>query len=165
MSQIPQVLVSHFNVAAPGELVLQAGRPAIIAPEETSLLKFQSVVAAWKDTREARRAISDALPVLKRAGTVVVAEVCFHQDAVAAKVRLDGVAECLLRHGVHALTQVCVEEKGVHATQQFLEMADQHKADLIVAGAYGHSRIQEWVFGGFTRALLTQTSRAVLLSH
>jgi nucleotide-binding universal stress UspA family protein len=56
-------------------------------------------------------------------------------------------------------------EKGVHAPQQFLDLADQHQADLIVAGGYGHNRFQEWIFGGFTRALLAQTSRAVLLSH
>jgi nucleotide-binding universal stress UspA family protein len=156
---------SDYNVATLGALVLQAGRPVIVAPAEPSELVLRSVVVAWKDTRESRRAVADALPFLKLAGTVVVAEVCQHFDAAATKVRLDDVADSLLRHGVRATTTVCVEERDVHAPQQFLDLADQHKADLIVAGGYGHSRFQEWIFGGFTSALLAQTSRAVLLSH
>jgi nucleotide-binding universal stress UspA family protein len=156
---------SHYNVAAPGALVLQAGRPVIVAPPEANELELTSVAIAWKDTRESRRAVADALPFLKRAGTVVVGEVCSHFDQAATKARLDDVAESLLRHGVRASTAVCIEEKDVHAPHQFLDFAEQHKADLIVAGGYGRSRFQEWVFGGFTRALLAQTSRAVLLSH
>jgi nucleotide-binding universal stress UspA family protein len=156
---------SEYNVAAPGALVLQAGRPVLVAPPEMTRLELQSVVVAWKDTREARRAITDALPFLTRVGAVLVAEVCDHQDAATAGARLADVAEYLLRHGVRASTVVCVEQKGVDPAHQFLELAEQHKADLIVAGAYGRSRFQEWVFGGFTTALLTQTSRAVLLSH
>jgi nucleotide-binding universal stress UspA family protein len=158
-------MASDYNVAAPGALILQAGRPVIVAPAEPSELMLRSVVVAWKDTRESRRAVTDALPFLKLAGTVVVAEVCRHFDAAATKARLDDVADSLLRHGVRATTMVCVEEGDVHAPQQFLDLADQHKADLIVAGGYGRSRFQEWIFGGFTRALLAQTSRAVLLSH
>jgi nucleotide-binding universal stress UspA family protein len=156
---------SAYNVAAPGALVLQAGRPVIVAPPEADKLELGSVVIAWKDTRESRRAVADALPLLKRAGAVVVGEVCYHLDAAVAKARLDDVAESLLRHGVRASTTVCVEDKDLHAPRQFLDLADQHKADLIVAGGYGRSRFQEWIFGGFTRALLAQTSRAVLLSH
>ena len=70
-----------------------------------------------------------------------------------------------LRLGVQASTTVCVEETDVRATDQFLKLADQYKAGLIVAGAYGRSRFQEWVFGDFTRGLLAQTKRSVLLSH
>jgi nucleotide-binding universal stress UspA family protein len=155
----------YYTVAAPGALALQAGRPVIVAQADATILELRSVLIGWKDTRESRRALTDALPLLKRAQTVVVAEVCNREDADKTKIRLEDVAGCLLRHGVLANTTVCVEEKEIHAPQQFLELADQHKADLIVAGAYGHSRIQEWVFGGFTQALLTQSSRAVLLSH
>jgi nucleotide-binding universal stress UspA family protein len=157
--------MSDQKIAAPGALVLQSGRPVIVAPAETTKLELRSVVVAWKDTRESRRAIVDALPFLQRAEAVLVAEVCDYQDATMAKDRLIDVAGSLLRHGVRASTLVGIEEKGVPAPQQFLDLADQHKADLIVAGGYGHTRLQEWMFGGFTHALLTQTSRAVLLSH
>jgi nucleotide-binding universal stress UspA family protein len=157
--------ISNHKVAAPGALVLQAGRPVIVAPNGATKLALRNVVVAWKDTRESRRAIVDALPFLQRAEAVLVAEVCDYQDAARANDRLVDVADSLLRHGVSANTKVCVEEKGVHAPQQFLDLADQHEADLIVAGGYGHNRFQEWVFGGFTRALLAQNTRAILLSH
>ena len=156
---------SNESVAAPGALVLQAGRPVLFTPAETDKLQLQNIAVAWKDTRESRRAVADALPLLKRATSVVLAEVCYHEDAATVQIRLDNVVEYLLRHGVHASATVCVEEKDVHAADQFLAFADQHKADLIVAGAYGHSRFEERLFGGFTRALLAQTSRAVMLSH
>jgi nucleotide-binding universal stress UspA family protein len=156
---------SDDNVAAPGALVLQAGRPVLFTPAEADRLELRNIAVAWKDTRESRRAVADALPLLKRATSVVLSEVCYHEDAAAAQVRLDDVAGYLLRHGVHASATVCVEEKDVHAADQFLAFADHHKAGLIVAGAYGHSRFEERVFGGFTRALLAQTSRAVMLSH
>jgi nucleotide-binding universal stress UspA family protein len=156
---------SNYNFAAPGALVLQSGRPVIVVPTDSTKLELRRVLVAWKDTRESRRVLADALPLLQRAGATLVAEICDYQDAAATKIRLDDVAENLLRHGVRASTTVCVTEKGVHAPQQFLDLADQHQADLIVAGGYGHNRFQEWIFGGFTRALLAQTSRAVLLSH
>jgi nucleotide-binding universal stress UspA family protein len=156
---------SDDKVAAPGALVLRAGRPVLFTPAEANKLDLRSVAVAWKDTRESRRAIADALPFLKRASRVVLLEVCRHEDAAAAQVRLEDVAGYLLRHGVHASATVCVEEQDVAAADQFLAFADQHQADLIVAGAYGHSRLEETVFGGFTRALLAQTSRAVMLSH
>jgi nucleotide-binding universal stress UspA family protein len=157
--------VSSYTVAIPGILVLQAGRPVIIAPPKAVKLALGTVAVAWKDSRESRRAVADALPLLKRADAVIVAEICSRDDARSAEARLSDVAKALLRHGVHASTNVCLEQKDVHAGQQFLDLADQHKADLIVAGAYGHSRFAEWAFGGFTRALLSQTQRAVLLSH
>jgi nucleotide-binding universal stress UspA family protein len=156
---------SDYNVAAPGALVLQAGRPVIVAPAESRKLELESVLVAWKDTRESRRSVADALPFLKRARSVIVAEICHHDDFSATDIRLNDVAENLRLHGVHASTTVGIEEKDINAAHQFLDLADQNKADLIVAGAYGHSRFQEWVFGGFTRALLAQTSRAILLSH
>jgi nucleotide-binding universal stress UspA family protein len=156
---------SEYNAAAPGTLALEAGRPVLVAPTDTDRLELNSVVVAWKDTRESRRAVSDALPLLKRAPAVVVAEICDHAETKAAKMRLEDVAASLLRHGVHASTEVCVEAKRVDLGHQFLEFADHHKADLIVAGAYGHSRMQQWAFGGFTRTLLAQTSRALLFSH
>lgn len=156
---------SDYNVATPAALALQTGRPILVAPADTTSLPLDRVLVAWKDTREARRAVADALPILKRAKAVLVAEICGHAEAPAAEARLADVAQYLLRHGVHAETRVGHEERDVSAAQQLFELADQHAANLIVAGAYGHSRLGEWIFGGFTRALLAQTQRAVLLSH
>lgn len=156
---------SDYNVATPAALALQTGRPVLVAPADATSLELGRVLVAWKDTREARRAMADALPILKRAKAVLVAEICAHDEAPPAEARVADVAQYLLRHGVHAETRVGHEERDIDPAQQMLELADQHAADLIVAGAYGHSRLQESVFGGFTRALLAQTRRAVLLSH
>jgi nucleotide-binding universal stress UspA family protein len=129
-------------------------------------LKVASVVVAWKDTREACRAVSDALPFLQRAQTVHLVEICDSKDAApAATTRLADVAGYLLRHSVNATVSVGINEEDATAAHYLLDVAERHDADLIVAGAYGHSRFQEWVFGGFTRALLAQTARAVLFSH
>lgn len=156
---------SDYNVATPAALALQTGRPVLVAPADVKSLELGRVLVAWKDTREARRAVADALPILKRAKAVPVAEICGHAEAPAAEARLADVAQYLLRHGVRAATRLGHEERDINPAQQLFEVADQHAADLIVAGAYGHSRLGEWIFGGFTRALLAQTKRAVLLSH
>jgi nucleotide-binding universal stress UspA family protein len=156
---------SDYSVATPAALALQTGRPVLVAPADATSLQLGRVLVAWRDTREARRAVADALPILKRAKAVLVAEICGHAEVPAAEARLADVAQYLFRHGVHAETRAGHAERDVGSAQQLFEMADQHAADLIVAGAYGHSRLGEWVFGGFTRALLAQTQRAVLLSH
>jgi len=157
---------SDYNVAAPGALILQTGRPILVVPPDATKLSAASVVVAWKDAREARRAVYDALPFLQRAETVELLEICDRKDSKpAATARLADVANYLQRHGITASVSVHVEEKGTTAADQLLDIAEHQKADLIVAGAYGHSRFQEWVFGGFTRAMLAQTAIAVFFSH
>ncbi len=158
--------VSGYNFAAPGALMLQTGRPVLVAPPEAAQLTVASVLVAWKDTREARRAVSDALPFLQAAERVQLVEICDGEDAApSATARLADVADHLLRHGVKAAVSVDIADKDATAAEQLLDVAERQKADLIVAGGYGHARFQEWVFGGFTRALLAQTARAVLYSH
>lgn len=157
---------SDYSIATPGALVLQTGRPVLAAPPEAAALAAAKVLVAWKDTRESRRAIHDALPFLKRATDVVLTEIVESREfAAAAEARLADVAAHLARHGVKSQVSIAVEEKGATAAHQLLDIAGRHKADLIVAGGYGHTRFQEWVFGGFTRALLAQAAAAVLLSH
>ena len=157
---------SEYNIALPGALILQTGRPVLMAPPGIAELNASSVLVAWRDTREARRAVADAMPFLRRASKVYLVEICDNKAALpAATARLEDVAGYLLRHGITAIASAHIAEREAEAAAQFLDIAELEKADLIVAGAYGHSRFQEWVFGGFTRALLAQTGRAVLFSH
>lgn len=157
---------SDYKVALPGALILHTGRPVLVATPDAARLNVASVVVAWKDTREARRALPDSLPFLQGAKTVHVIEICDREDLVpSSTAHLTDVVNYLLRHDIKATSGVEVEEKDVTATDRLLEIAEQRKADLIVAGGYGHSRLQERVFGGFTRALLAQTAKAVLFSH
>jgi len=148
----------------PGELVMRTGRPVLVVPSETEWLKLKTVVVAWKDTREARRAVNDALPLLHVAHEVVVVELLESgADQAAAKARVDDVAQWLVRRKINAssiTTKALIEVAG-----QLSILAQDEGADIIVAGAYGHTRFQEWLFGGVTRELLSQQKHCVLLSH
>jgi nucleotide-binding universal stress UspA family protein len=118
-------------------------------------------MVAWTDTRECRRAISDALPMLRAADRVVIAEVAI--DPIDARAPIDDAAAWLARHGVDA-DKVVARMKGT-SIDTLAALADEVEADLVVAGAYGHSRIHEWAFGGVTRDLLLRDRRCTLLSH
>ena len=147
-----------------GGLVMQAGRPVLIVPPESEWLRLKTVVVAWKDTREARRAVNDALPLLHLAREVVVIEL-LEGDAnpVDAKTRGADVARWLTRHKINASS---ISTKAlIGLAGQLCIAAQDEGADIIVAGAYGHTRFQEWLFGGVTRELLSQHKHCVLLSH
>ena len=152
------------NHADAGDVLMSAGRPVLVTPPHLSKLDASSVVIAWKDTRESRRAVSDAMPLLKRASQVLIAEVCETSDEPDAKARGADVAEFLALHGVKASTAVRQSEHG-SAVAALLQIAEMQDAGLIVAGGYGHARMREWIFGGATQELLSGAPRAVLLSH
>lgn len=148
----------------PGELVLRAGRPVLVVPPELEWLKINSIVVGWKDTREARRAIYDALPLLHKAKEVTVVELLEPgADQGAAKSRVDDVAAWLVRRGISASAIATKALIGV--PDRLVIIAQDEGANIVVAGAYGHARFQEWVFGGVTRDLLKQHKCCVLLSH
>ena len=154
---------SPYEMAHADELALICGRPVLVVPPGADHLSAKRVLVAWKDSREARRALSDALPFLREAEDVLVTEACAPADAEAAASRAEDVAAALGRHGVKAVFEAL---PGADAPEdRLLERAATFGADLIVAGAYGHSRMGEWVFGGFTRSLLAQSERFILLSH
>lgn len=145
----------------PSELVMRVGRPIFVVPPEAEYVKLNNPVVAWKDTREARRAVADSLPLLHKAKEVNVIEV-IEDDANrnAAQARVDDVAAWLGRHSITAFGRVlhAVEEEQIDKLWQF-------SADFVVAGAYGHTRLREWVFGGFTRSLLTRSRHCSFLTH
>jgi nucleotide-binding universal stress UspA family protein len=152
-----------FSFVNPGDLVIESGRPVLVPPPNATPLHARQVVLAWKDTREARRALSDAMPFFEKAEEVLVLEVCHADDEADAKIRTDDVVAALARHGITAQGRVVVHEPA--DAHQILRQASIFGADLIVAGGYGHSRLGERVFGGVTRDLLEHADRYVLLSH
>ena len=156
-------LLDRTRAVSTGSLVMQAGRPVLVAPDEISSLKLDQILVAWKDTREARRAVADALPLLQKAAKVMVVEIASEADHAAAQIHVEQVAAWLQRHGVAAVAMASLVVGDDAA--RLSELALEHDADLIVAGAYGHTRLQEWAFGGVTRDLLTRKDRCVLLSH
>ena len=157
-------LSDPFALASPKDLVMQAGRPLLIAPDNVSWLDLRSVLMAWKDTPEARRAIAYSLPMLRKAKEVTVAEIVEAGDNRSAAVsRVRDVVAWLSRHGVSA--SEVVPEDGGDVIVQLDAIAANVGAGVVVAGAYGHSRFRELILGGMTQHLMTQSSRCVLLSH
>lgn len=148
----------------PCELVIKLGRPMFVVPPEVDRLKLSSIVVGWKDTREARRAIVDSLPLLQKAKEVTVVELIENdEDRVAAGRRVFDVAAWLGRHRVDACHMVPTLRG--NAVEQLATQASEIGADVIVAGAYGHTRLREWIFGGVTSDLITRATRCALLSH
>lgn len=144
----------------PADVIMGAGRPVLVAPPGASRLLAKRVVIAWKDAREARRAVADALPLLKLAEDVFVVSVGSEADKNSAA----DVSAGLLRSGVNA--RPLIEDVGrLSAGDGLIEIARRAGADLIVAGAFGHSRMREWVFGGVTRDLLDHAPVCCLFSH
>ena len=154
---------SGARSADPADVAMSAGRPILVVPEGQSHLHAKTVVVAWKDTRECRRAISDAMPFLRRADEVVVHAVGADWDEFALAQAEDVVAN-LKRHGVAARACFTVAPaEGV--TAEIEKVVRDNGADLIVAGAYGHSRLREWALGGVTDDLLHRPPCFVLMSH
>lgn len=150
----------HIDV---GALVVQLGRPALVVPRDTTKLELQHIMIAWKDTRETRRAIVDALPLLRLADRVTVAQVAASADLPATRSRLLDVAAWLERHGIAART-IAAPSAGDDAAG-LDGIALEYGVTFLVAGAYGHNRLREWALGGVTRELLTRPMRCALLSH
>lgn len=155
---------SPAHGADAAELALKCGRPVLVVPEHGGELAAERVVVAWKDTREARRALADAMPLLRAAREVQVVEVCAKDEFQDAKFRTGDVAAALQRHGVTARAHA-VGAPDDRAGELIREEAKRLDADLVVAGCYGHSRLNEWVFGGVTRDLLEADGPFLLLSH
>ena len=163
MNPLPEE-ASSYRSASPTEVVMNSGRPVLIAPPDARSLRAETVVVGWKDTREARRAVSDAMPFLTAAETVVVTAICDARDMERVGGEAEDVAAMLRRRGAQARTHVTTGADETVA-EELDRIAETLGAQLIVTGAYGHSRLSEWVFGGVTRTLLMRPRRFVLASH
>ena len=125
-----------------------------------TVLNVHSVLVAWKNTRETRRAVFDAMPFLKRAEAVNLVEIQENGETDSLK-----DAEAFL--SAHAVRVHAERLEGdlTRIEEQLTAFAQRAQSDLIVAGGYGHTRIRELVFGGVTRSLIINCPVATLLSH
>jgi nucleotide-binding universal stress UspA family protein len=145
-----------------GALVMQIGRPVLLLPLAARTAKFDRLLVGWKDTRETRRAVADALPLM-RGAEVIVVEVAAEGHMEAARRHLDDVVAWLMQHGVAAKS--CPVASTGDDAADLHAAADRERCDVIVAGAYGHSRVREWMLGGVTKDLLMSPRRCSLVSH
>lgn len=146
-----------------GDLAMQAGRPLLVVPAMANRIGSDRVLVCWKDTRETRRAVADALPFLKAAKHVTVVEIADDEGESEARRHIEEVVAWLAGHGVVAHGTVAGSTGNDAA--KLAAIAGEQAADLIVAGAYGHSRVREWALGGVTRDLLLRADRCTLISH
>jgi nucleotide-binding universal stress UspA family protein len=159
-----ETLVDPNAAPDPSDLVMQAGRPLVVVPPAVQWLDLRSVLIAWKDVREARRATFDALPILAAAKEVTIAEIPEQDGGRAdALAHVADVAAWLRGHGIAANTVVPDKAGGV--TDQIENIATHVGAGAVIAGAYGHSRFREWMLSGVTRHLATESRRCAFLSR
>ena len=145
-----------------GDVTLRAGRPVLVVPYTGTLDTLcERPLIAWNASREATRALTDALPLLTRAKEVTVLSINPEDTE-----HLPGaeISTFLARHGVKAGARQEVA-KGISDGDRLLSRAAEFGADIIVMGAYGHSRVAEFVFGGTARDLLQHSSVPLFLSH
>jgi nucleotide-binding universal stress UspA family protein len=148
----------------PETLALGVGRPVLVVPRYGSFPTVgRRVLVAWNGSREATRAVNDAIPILRRAEEVTVLAIDSDMKGV---VRIPGadIALHLARHGVKVQADT-IAGADISVGDLLLNYAADHGIDLTVMGAYGHSRLREMVLGGATRHLLQHMTAPVLLSH
>ena len=148
------------------QTVMALGRPVIVLPYKgRATVSLNEVIIGWDGGREAARATFDALPLLKKAGKVRVVRIDPQKDpSLRGSVAGADLAEALARHGVKAEAQDYPTD-GQDEGQALMRCAEDSGAGLIVMGAYGHSRLAEFIFGGATRFVLNRLVRPVLMSH
>jgi nucleotide-binding universal stress UspA family protein len=153
------------QLEAPERLIIESGRPVLMVPNAGGPADLgKRVVVAWNGRREAARAAFDALPLLKAAEYVNVIWVGPEEGEDAADPSGADLCAALARHGVKCeATKITGPHVGIGRTL-FAQVAND-RADLLVMGCYGHSRLREFVFGGASRHVLRHMSVPVLMSH
>lgn len=143
-------------------VVIGSGRPALLVPHDTCTDAVgRRALVAWNGSRQAARALTGALPLLRRADEVHV--VTWSRSAASAPFSHIGIDQYLQRHGIAAMLHRRVSSK--HVGEDLMAMALEIHADLVVMGCYGRSRASELVLGGATRSVLGAMPVPVLMAH
>jgi nucleotide-binding universal stress UspA family protein len=151
----------------PERVAIESGRPVLVVPQQGEFHELGSdVTIAWKASKEATRAVFDALPILQKARRVRLLTLVDDDDYV--KGANDGsmayLAATLLRHGIEAETEVA-PRGDLPVGDRLLELSKVKGQELLVMGLYGHSRFREFVLGGVSRDVLQHMTIPVLLAH
>ena len=148
----------------PERLALESGRPVLVIPYVGRYPRIgRNVVIAWKAGRETTRAVFDALPLLKGAENVHVLEVVGRADEKSLGAD-SSIAASFARHGIKPNIRTSIAPD-ISVGDEILSRLSDLDADLLVMGAYGHSRMRELVFGGVTRHIARHMTVPTLFSH
>ncbi len=160
LGRVPEAAETEWRLILETAL-LESGRPVLLLPAEMRERIGQSVAIAWNGSMEGARAAQAALPILAKADRVLL--LAGEQDK-SIEPPLTDLAEWLDRHRIAAeVTPVALKRWPVG--EQLVEEATKAGADLLVMGAYGHSRMRETIFGGATRSVLNESALPVLMAH
>jgi len=144
-------------------LLLQTGRPTLIAPPLAPRTLTGTTMVCWKECVEAAHAVTAATPLLRRAERIVIVSVSENGGA-GELAAVSDVARQMAWHGIRAETR-CIAANGRSTAKMLSSAARDCQADLVVMGGYGHNRMREIIFGGCTDAFLRAADSAVLLVH
>lgn len=142
--------------------LMTTGRPILITPPQAADGMAETIVIGWKNRREAARAVEAARPCIALARRVVVMTV--DEDDAADQASCDRLCETLRWHNPH-VEAIRIQRDGRPPVEALQRAAAAEGAGLLVVGGYGHSRLREMVFGGFTRRLLEAADIPVLMAH
>lgn len=146
-------------------LLHDSGRPVLVFPRNKPINPaLKRIVIGWNGSKEAARAVFDALPLLKEAEFVEVLVVDPEERRPGGTQQGEGIAATLARHGITA-NRVAAQKGRGSVEEAIVDHCDIAKADLLVLGAYGHSWLREFLFGGVTRDVLDNAPIATFMSH
>lgn len=154
-----------LSQSQPDKVILRSGRPVLVVPYiKCAAREPKRVIVAWDGSREATRALHDAMPILKLAEMVEIVTVAEPKSAAAKYANVELLLAQLARHDVTAESHQ-ISNNNVSIGNLLLNHIVDSGADLLVAGAYGHTRLRELVMGGVTQELLDHCSVPVLMSR
>jgi nucleotide-binding universal stress UspA family protein len=163
------VIVGQYDAARPGgiatpeDVVLSCGRPVLLVPYAGKFANVgENVLVAWTETKEAARALHDALPLMTMNKSLVLLTI--EEKSRAAEGPEPDLVAHLARHGLGAKREIERTEV-LDPADAILSRAADLGADMIVMGGYGHSRLREMIIGGTTRDILDHMTVPVLMSH
>jgi nucleotide-binding universal stress UspA family protein len=181
-SEVPEVLIEYsrlrdltivpvpegdyFDQWYAESIIFGSGRPTVVLPhtrKRTGSFALDTVIVAWDFSRSATRAIADAMPILEKAKRVCVLTVT-KEKAIDTRRSGAELAKHLARHGVDVVLDE-VDAKGHGIGDVFEAHVTYRNADLLIMGAYGHSRIREFILGGATKRMLARPPGPIFLSH
>lgn len=147
-----------------GSLIVSTGRPVVLAPKQAPENLAPTIAVAWKNSPEAARALTAAMPLFAKADKVLVLAVEEGNGRAATLDSAERIARHLRWHGLSAETQ-CIIAGERSVADAMVQSALHSRADLLVMGGYGHSRLREFVLGGVTRDVLNDCLLPVFLFH
>lgn len=151
----------------PEAVVMAAGRPVLMIPRAGGIQSIgRRVLYCWDQRREAARAFTDAAPFMRRCDELVIVEIDRDKELFReSELREQDIADFCISLGYPKPKHLLKESEGIGVGNVILNTASDSGSDLIVMGAYGHSRMRQWVMGGASRTLLSSMTVPVLLAH